>query len=77
MCVLILLALRYLHPPVPVLKSGVEHDELVSIAETLLSDLPSVKRHEEPKSVYVGGDYHCQTVFRRVTASTTGFKMPK
>jgi hypothetical protein len=40
--------------------SGVEHDELVSIAEPLLSDLPGVKRHEEPKSVYVGGDYRCQ-----------------
>lgn len=40
--------------------SGLEHDELVSIAEPLLSDLPGVKRHEEPKSVYVGGDYRCQ-----------------
>lgn len=39
---------------------GVEHDELVSIAEPLLADLPSVKRPEEPKSVYVGGDYRCQ-----------------
>ena len=43
-----------------VVAPGVEHGELVSTAETLLSDLPSVKRHEEPKSVYVGGDYHCQ-----------------
>lgn len=40
--------------------SGVDHDDLVSIAEPLLSDLPSVKRPEEPKSVYVGGDYRCQ-----------------
>lgn len=40
--------------------SGIEHDELVSVAEPLLSDLPSVKRPEEPKSVYVGGDYRCQ-----------------
>lgn len=40
--------------------SGIEHDELVSIAEPLLSDLPGVKSHEEPKSVYVGGDYRCQ-----------------
>ena len=40
--------------------SGLEHDELVSIVEPLLSDLPGVKRHEEPKSVYVGGDYRCQ-----------------
>lgn len=40
--------------------SGVEHDELLSVAEPLLSDLPSVSRPEEPKSVYTGGDYRCQ-----------------
>jgi len=40
--------------------SGVEHEELVSIAEPLLSDLPKVARPEEPKSVYVGGDNRCQ-----------------
>ncbi|CAL4909204.1 unnamed protein product [Urochloa decumbens] len=40
--------------------SGVEHDALVSVVEPLLCDLPSVKRPEEPKSVYVGGDYRCQ-----------------
>lgn len=39
--------------------SGVEHEELLSIAEPLLSDLPSVPR-EEPKSVYNGGDYRHQ-----------------
>ncbi|XP_038890302.1 mitochondrial-processing peptidase subunit alpha-like [Benincasa hispida] len=39
--------------------SGVEHEELLSIAEPLLSDLPSVP-HEEPKSVYNGGDYRHQ-----------------
>ncbi|XP_020097581.1 mitochondrial-processing peptidase subunit alpha-like [Ananas comosus] len=40
--------------------SGVEHDELVSIAEPLLSDLPNVSQCEEPKSAYVGGEYRCQ-----------------
>ncbi|CAL5438183.1 unnamed protein product [Camellia sinensis] len=40
--------------------SGVEHEELLKIAEPLLSDLPSIRRPEEPKSVYVGGDYRCQ-----------------
>ncbi|XP_072960803.1 mitochondrial-processing peptidase subunit alpha-like isoform X3 [Typha angustifolia] len=40
--------------------SGVEHDKLLSIAEPLLSDLPKVAQPEEPKSVYVGGDYRCQ-----------------
>ncbi|KAJ0964741.1 hypothetical protein J5N97_025879 [Dioscorea zingiberensis] len=40
--------------------SGVDHDELVSIAEPLLSDLPKVARIDEPKSVYTGGEYRCQ-----------------
>ncbi|XP_039143865.1 LOW QUALITY PROTEIN: mitochondrial-processing peptidase subunit alpha-like [Dioscorea cayenensis subsp. rotundata] len=40
--------------------SGVDHDELVSIAEPLLSDLPKVARVMEPMSVYVGGEYRCQ-----------------
>ena len=38
----------------------VEHKELVSVAEPLLPDLPSVPWPEEPKSVYTGGDYRCQ-----------------
>ena len=37
--------------------SGVEHEELVSIAEPLLSDLQNVPRPDEPKSIYVGGDF--------------------
>uniref|UniRef100_A0A5B6YHQ8 Uncharacterized protein n=1 Tax=Davidia involucrata TaxID=16924 RepID=A0A5B6YHQ8_DAVIN len=40
--------------------SGVEHEELLKIAEPLLSDLPSVPRPVELKSIYVGGDYRCQ-----------------
>eukprot|EP00268_Persea_americana_P055155 TRINITY_DN638_c0_g1_i1.p2 TRINITY_DN638_c0_g1~~TRINITY_DN638_c0_g1_i1.p2 ORF type:complete len:251 (-),score=61.37 TRINITY_DN638_c0_g1_i1:1114-1866(-) len=40
--------------------SGVEHEELLSYAEPLLSDLPKVPAPEVPKSVYVGGDYRCQ-----------------
>jgi predicted Zn-dependent peptidase len=54
------IAENYTAPRMVLAASGVEHDELVSIAEPLLSDLPSVKRPEEPKSVYVGGDYRCQ-----------------
>ncbi|XP_042448866.1 mitochondrial-processing peptidase subunit alpha-like [Zingiber officinale] len=41
--------------------SGVEHKELVSLAEPLLSDLPKVPRPQEPKSVYVGGEHRCQS----------------
>ncbi|XP_064979950.1 mitochondrial-processing peptidase subunit alpha-like [Musa acuminata AAA Group] len=51
---------NYTAPRMVLAASGVEHEELVSIAEPLLSDLPIVPRPEEPKSVYVGGDYRCQ-----------------
>ncbi|KAG6497656.1 hypothetical protein ZIOFF_045560 [Zingiber officinale] len=32
-----------------------------SFVEPLLSDLPKVSRLEEPKSVYIGGEYRCQS----------------
>ncbi|XP_034596290.1 mitochondrial-processing peptidase subunit alpha isoform X1 [Setaria viridis] len=51
---------NYIAPRMVLVATGVEHDELVSIAEPLLSDLPGVKPPEDPKSVYVGGDYRCQ-----------------
>ncbi|XP_057505562.1 mitochondrial-processing peptidase subunit alpha-like [Actinidia eriantha] len=51
---------NYTAPRMVLAASGVEHEELVKIAEPLLSDLPIVPRPEEPKSVYVGGDYRCQ-----------------
>lgn len=35
---------------------GAEHEELLSVAESLLSDLPNVARPAEPESKYVGGD---------------------
>ncbi|XP_031267725.1 mitochondrial-processing peptidase subunit alpha-like [Pistacia vera] len=40
--------------------SSIDLDELLPIAEPLLSDLPKVSRPVEPKSVYVGGDYRQQ-----------------
>ncbi|KAF2304015.1 hypothetical protein P3X46_019493 [Hevea brasiliensis] len=40
--------------------SGVEHQELVSIAEPLLADLPEASNTGVPKSVYTGGDFRCQ-----------------
>lgn len=47
-------------PRIVLAASGVEHEELVKIAEPLLSDLPKTTRPEEPKSVYVGGEYRRQ-----------------
>lgn len=40
--------------------SGVDHEELLRVAEPLLSDLRYEQPHLEPKPVYVGGDYRCQ-----------------
>lgn len=41
--------------------SGVEHEELLKVAEPLVSDLPNVPRQVEPKSQYVGGDFRQHT----------------
>ncbi|KAJ9179264.1 hypothetical protein P3X46_011073 [Hevea brasiliensis] len=51
---------HYTAPQMVLAASGVEFEELISVAEPLLSDLPRVQRPEEPKSVYVGGDYRRQ-----------------
>ncbi|KAF5743019.1 mitochondrial-processing peptidase subunit alpha [Tripterygium wilfordii] len=56
--------------------SGVEHGELLSVAEPLLSDLPSMPRPEEPKSVYVGGDYRCQADAGGKTHFSLAFELP-
>ncbi|XLR35163.1 hypothetical protein HN51_044479 [Arachis hypogaea] len=52
---------NYTAPQIVLAASGVEHEELLSIAESLLSDLPNVPHLEEPKSVYTGDDYRCHT----------------
>ncbi|XP_028794813.1 mitochondrial-processing peptidase subunit alpha [Neltuma alba] len=51
---------HYTAPRMVLAAYGVDHEELVSVAEPLLSDLPSVSRPEEPRSVYVGGDFRRQ-----------------
>ncbi|XP_020594745.1 mitochondrial-processing peptidase subunit alpha-like, partial [Phalaenopsis equestris] len=51
---------NYTAPRMVLAASGVEHEELVKLAEPLLLNLPKVNRPEEPKSLYVGGDYRCQ-----------------
>ncbi|CAN1219216.1 Mitochondrial-processing peptidase subunit alpha [Linum perenne] len=51
---------NYTAPRMVLAASGVEHEELLSIAEPLLADLPQVGRPAEPQSVYTGGDYRCQ-----------------
>ncbi|KAG6733571.1 hypothetical protein I3842_01G231100 [Carya illinoinensis] len=54
------IAENYTAPRMVLAASGVEHEEFLSIAEPLLFDLPSAHRLEEPRSVYVGGDYRRQ-----------------
>ena len=59
--------LNYTSPRIVLAASGVDHDELVSIAEPLLSDIPTATGTGKPKSVYVGGEY------RRAADSSVGF----
>ncbi|KAJ0006734.1 hypothetical protein Pint_29570 [Pistacia integerrima] len=54
------IAENYTAPRIVLAASGVDLDELLPIAEPLLSDLPKLSRPVEPKSVYVGGDYRQQ-----------------
>lgn len=51
---------HYTAPRMVLAASGVDHEELVSVAGPLLSDLPNVSHPEEPKSIYVGGDFRRQ-----------------
>ncbi|KAJ7973755.1 mitochondrial-processing peptidase subunit alpha-like [Quillaja saponaria] len=66
---------NYTAPRIVLAASGVEHEELLSIAEPLLSDLPSVPRPEEPKSLYTGGDYRCQSD-SGITHFALAFELP-
>ncbi|KAG6723489.1 hypothetical protein I3842_03G210700 [Carya illinoinensis] len=66
---------NYTAPRMVLVASGVEHDELISVTEPLLSDLPSVSRPDEPKSVYIGGDYRCQGESGR-THFALAFELP-
>ncbi|PPR94259.1 hypothetical protein GOBAR_AA26417 [Gossypium barbadense] len=56
--------------------TGVEHEELLSVAEPLLSDLPNIPRAQEPKSVYTGGDYRCQADSGGQTHFALAFELP-
>ncbi|OMO91551.1 hypothetical protein COLO4_18276 [Corchorus olitorius] len=56
--------------------SGVEHEELLSVAEPLLSDLPNIPRPKEPQSVYTGGEYRCQAGSGDETHFALAFELP-
>ncbi|CAN1302003.1 Mitochondrial-processing peptidase subunit alpha [Linum perenne] len=68
---------HYTAPRMVLAASGVEFEELLSVAEPLLSDLPLVQRPEAPKSQYVGGDYRRQADLPvRVTHIALAFEVP-
>ncbi|XP_074280897.1 mitochondrial-processing peptidase subunit alpha-like isoform X2 [Silene latifolia] len=66
---------NYTAPHMVLVASGVEHEELLSIAEPLLSDLSSVPPLKEPRSAYLGGDYRCQAG-SGVTHFALAFELP-
>ncbi|XP_057454433.1 probable mitochondrial-processing peptidase subunit alpha-2, chloroplastic/mitochondrial [Lotus japonicus] len=69
-------AKNYTAPRMVLAASGVDHEELVSVAEPLLSDLPSVPRPEELKSIYVGGDFRRQGESGGSTHVAIAFEVP-
>lgn len=48
---------NYTAPRIVLAASGVEHEELLKLAEPLLSDLPTISRPQEPWSEYKGGEH--------------------
>ncbi|CAN1161724.1 Mitochondrial-processing peptidase subunit alpha [Linum perenne] len=67
---------NYTAPRMVLAASGVEHEELLSIAEPLLADLPQVGRPAEPQSVYTGGDYRCQADSGGLFHFALAFELP-
>ncbi|GLJ30406.1 hypothetical protein SUGI_0601650 [Cryptomeria japonica] len=51
---------NYTAPRIVLAASGVDHQQLLSVAEPLLADLPHVPHFDIAKSEYVGGDFRCQ-----------------
>ncbi|KAL6626901.1 hypothetical protein ACP70R_030627 [Stipagrostis hirtigluma subsp. patula] len=68
------LAENYTAPRIVLAASGVDHDELVSIAEPLLSDIPNAAG-PRPKSTYVGGEYR-RTADSSSTDVALAFEVP-
>lgn len=66
---------NYTAPRIVLAAYGVDHDVLVKLAEPLLSDMPGAPRPEQPKSVYVGGDFRCQSD-SSVTHVALAFEVP-
>ncbi|XP_071724748.1 mitochondrial-processing peptidase subunit alpha-like [Rutidosis leptorrhynchoides] len=63
-------------PRIVIAASGVEHEKLVSVAEPILSDLPSVSVPKQPESEYTGGDYRLQASTEGKTHFALAFELP-
>ncbi|CAL4978345.1 unnamed protein product [Urochloa decumbens] len=66
---------NYTAPRIVLAASGVDHGELVSIAEPLLSDIPAVPGTTRPKSTYTGGEYR-RTADSSNTDVALAFEIP-
>ncbi|KAF3335021.1 mitochondrial-processing peptidase subunit alpha-like protein [Carex littledalei] len=66
---------NYTAPRMVLAASGVHHEELTEIAKPILEDLPGVKVPQEPKSVYVGGEYRQQAASEK-THVALAFEVP-
>lgn len=66
---------NYSAPRIVLAASGVDHDELLSVAEPLLSDLPAFDQSTEVKTEYVGGDWR-QSVDSPLTHVAVAFEVP-
>ncbi|KAJ7548996.1 hypothetical protein O6H91_07G035900 [Diphasiastrum complanatum] len=69
------IAENYTAPRMVLAASGVDHNELLSVAEPLLADLPAVPLTQPPVSEYVGGDWRGQADTPR-THVAVAFEVP-
>lgn len=58
--------------------SGMEHQELVSLVEPLVSSMKASSQAEQPASTYIGGDFryaHDDLVWRVTNIMPSGFRL--
>jgi processing peptidase subunit alpha len=66
---------NYTAPRIVLAASGVDHDDLLSVAEPLLADLPSADHNIPVETQYVGGDWR-QSVDSPLTHVAIAFEVP-
>jgi processing peptidase subunit alpha len=66
---------NYTAPRIVLAASGVDHEDLLSVAEPLLADLPSADQNIPVETQYVGGDWR-QSVDSPLTHVAIAFEVP-